>query len=68
MTGQIFLYNGRIYTGDIKKPWVSALLIEDQYISAIGESHEFSPSISRDSITIDLEGRMFPTGLRKSHS
>lgn len=67
MAGQIFLYNGRIYTGDAKKPWVSALLIEDQYISAIGESHEFSPSISRDSITVDLEGRIVLPGLCDCH-
>lgn len=67
MAGQIFLHNGRIYTGDKKKPWVSALLIEDQYISAIGESHEFSPSISRDSISVDLEGKTVLPGLCDSH-
>jgi hypothetical protein len=67
MSTQIFLYNGRIYTGDITRPWVSALLIEDQYISAIGESHEFSPSISRDNISIDLEGLTVLPGLCDSH-
>jgi predicted amidohydrolase YtcJ len=67
MAGQLFLYNGRIFTGDNKKPWVSAILIEDQYISAIGESHEFSPSISRDSISINLEGSTVLPGFCDSH-
>lgn len=67
MAHQIFFYNGRIYTGDKKRPWVSALLIEDQYISAIGESHEFSPSISRDSIVYDLQEKIVLPGFCDCH-
>lgn len=60
-------YNGNIHIMDEKDTIVNAMLIEDDYIKAVGTSDEMFQLSDSSALKIDLEGRTVIPGLNDSH-
>ncbi|MFM7273528.1 MAG: amidohydrolase family protein, partial [Gammaproteobacteria bacterium] len=60
-------FNGRIYTGDARKPWVEAIAVREGRILALGRSDEIEPMTRGGARLVDLEGRMAMPGIVDSH-
>jgi len=60
----MILTNGKIWTGDAKRPWAEAVKIEGNRIVAVGSAAE----IGRDGSIIDLKGRLAVPGLIDNHT
>jgi hypothetical protein len=61
------LLNGRIFTGDSARPWVEALAIVGERISAIGTSTEIARLAARTTQQFDLGGRVAIPGINDAH-
>ena len=60
----VILTNGKIWTGDTKRPWAEAVKIEGNRILAVGSAAE----IGKDGSIIDLKGRLAVPGLIDNHT
>ncbi len=61
------LFNGRIYTGDSRRPWVEAVAVRDGRILALGRPDEIEPMTRGGARLVDLEGRMAMPGIVDAH-
>ncbi|HSE41586.1 MAG TPA: amidohydrolase, partial [Acidobacteriota bacterium] len=59
--------NGKIWTGDDKRPVAEALAISGDKIVAVGSSEEIRRLVSKDTAIIDLKGRLVVPGFQDSH-
>ncbi len=59
--------NGRIYTGDPRRPYAGALAIRDGRILAVGDDYSIAPHVTKATRVIDAMGRRVIPGLIDSH-
>ncbi len=64
----LILKNGRIWTGNEKRPWAEAIAIEKNKISRIGKDSEVTPLAGRGTKVIDLAGRLTIPGINDAHT
>lgn len=64
---ELLLFNGKITTLDVQKPEVSAILISDGIVTAIGTDQEIKKLTKKDSLQIDCQQRRVIPGLNDSH-
>jgi len=67
MSKELFLFNGKIFTGSIPKPQASAIHIVDGKISDIGTDDEILSKAAPDAHCINLNKRRVIPGLNDSH-
>ncbi len=63
----VILHGGRIYTGDTRQPYVEALAIRGDRVTAIGDSRTILKSATPHTRVIDLAGRMAMPGINDAH-
>lgn len=63
----LILHGGRIYTGDAKQPWVEALAVRGDRLSAVGSSATILSSATPRTRIINLGGRMAMPGINDAH-
>jgi predicted amidohydrolase YtcJ len=61
------LLNGRIFTGDSARPWVEALAIRGDRVSAIGTSAEMTRLAAASTQRFELGGRVAIAGINDAH-
>ena len=66
-TADLVLVNGRVYTLDTEHPWVEALAIEGERITAAGTTAEVLELRGAHTRVIDLEGRFALPGFNDAH-
>ena len=64
----IVLTNGRIFTGAASTPWVDALAITGERISAVGTNAAVSTKSRVNTRVIDLQGRLVIPGFNDAHA
>lgn len=62
------VYNGDVYTGVAKAPWVEAVAIRDGVVVAVGASKKVLKKAGEHTTLIDLDGRMAMPGIIDAHS
>jgi predicted amidohydrolase YtcJ len=60
--------NGKIWTGDEKKPQSEALAIRGDRIVAVGTPEEVTKAVGADAAVVDLHGRLVVPGFQDSHA
>src|ERR1041385_3065328 len=60
--------NGKIWTGDEKKPQTEAMAIRGEKILAVGSAEEVKKAAGADAIVVDLHGRLVVPGFQDSHA
>jgi len=60
--------NGKIWTGDKKKPQAEALAIRGDRIVAVGTPEEVTKAVEADAAVMDLHGRLVVPGFQDSHA
>ncbi len=63
----VILHGGRIYTGDAEQPYVEALAVRGDRVSAVGDSGIILKSATPRTRVIDLAGRMAMPGINDAH-
>jgi len=64
----MILTNGKIWTGDPRRPWAEAVAIEGSRIAAVGRNAEIDTPAARGSERIDLGGRLAVPGFIDNHT
>lgn len=64
---ELVLHHGRIFTADSAMPWVEALLIRGERITAVGENAPILAAASAGAVRIDLGGRTVVPGFNDAH-
>jgi predicted amidohydrolase YtcJ len=64
---QTLFFNGKIFTGNRKMPFVSAILIQDERIVAVGNPDDLQKIAKAATKKINLEGGIILPGLIDSH-
>ena len=59
--------NGRIYTGDPRRPFAGALAIRDGRVLAVGDDYSVAPHVTKATRVVDAMGRRVIPGLIDSH-
>jgi len=59
--------NGRIYTGDPRRPFAGALAIRDGRMLAVGDDYSVAPHVTKATRVVDAMGRRVIPGLIDSH-
>ena len=62
------LYNGEIYTGDIKKKWAKAVAMKDRKFLEVGNKEECMAFAGKNTEIIDLKGKTVIPGLIDGHT
>ncbi len=65
--GNLLLFNGKITTLDPKQPEVSAILISDNVVAAIGSDKEIKALSDKNTSQVDLRKKRVIPGLNDSH-
>jgi len=60
--------NGRIYTVDRSRPWVSCAAVKAGRFVAIGEESDVKAAVGLDTVVVDLGGRMAMPGIIDIHN
>lgn len=63
----IVFSNGRVYTVDANRSWAEAVAVRDGRIVFVGDSLAASEQIGRDTVVVDLRGRMMLPGMQDAH-
>ncbi|WP_427963468.1 amidohydrolase [Altererythrobacter sp.] len=61
------LINGKIYTMNPKQPWASAIVVEDNKITYVGDAQGLKDQIGIATNVVDLEGKMVVPGFVEGH-
>lgn len=64
---ELILTNGRVYTADVRHPWVEAVAIAGGQITAVGSSEDVLALKGDKTEIVDLDGRMVMPGLVDVH-
>ena len=64
----VILFNGKIFTSDAAHPYVQALAIRGERITATGDSAKIRPLAGPNTKEIDLGGRTVIPGLNDAHN
>jgi len=59
--------NGRIYTGDARRPYAGALAIRDGRVLAVGDDHSMARHVTQATRVVDVMGRRVIPGLIDAH-
>jgi predicted amidohydrolase YtcJ len=59
--------NGRIYTGDPRRPYAGAIAIRDGRILAVGDDYGMARHITQATRVVDVMGRRVIPGLIDAH-
>src|SRR5258708_6678803 len=66
MAGDLAIVNARVWTGDVSRPWVDAVLVKGDRIEAVGSSAEIRKRAAGARV-IDAKGRMVTPGFIDAH-
>ena len=61
------IVNARVWTGDSAKPWVEAVAVSGEHISAVGTTAEIMEHLTEAARVIDANGAMVTPGFIDSH-
>jgi len=61
------LINGRIYTVNPDQPWATAIVVEDNKITYVGDAQGLKDQIGIATHVVDLEGKMVVPGFVEGH-
>jgi predicted amidohydrolase YtcJ len=61
------LFNARVFTADVARPYAAAVALRGERILAVGSEAEVSQAAGKDAEHIDLAGRFLMPGLIDSH-
>ncbi|WP_428687807.1 amidohydrolase [Roseibium sp.] len=61
------LINGKIYTVNPDQPWASAIVVEDNRITYVGDAEGLKDQIGIATEVVDLEGKMVVPGFVEGH-
>ncbi len=64
---ELILLHGRVFTADSANPWVEAVAITGQRITAVGSSAEIAALAGPDTRQLDLDGRVVIPGINDAH-
>ena len=67
MYASLILHNGKIYTVDGGRPWVSAVAVTGGFIVGVGDDQEMLALAGPETTVIDLAGRLALPGLCDAH-
>jgi len=67
MKPDLILYNGKVFTVDIDKPWAQAIAISGKSFAKVGADQDILPLAGENTTLIDLEGRLVLPGLCDAH-
>jgi predicted amidohydrolase YtcJ len=67
MDASLILHNGKIYTVDEARPWVSAVAITGGFIVGVGDDEQMLALAGPETEVIDLAGRLALPGLCDAH-
>jgi predicted amidohydrolase YtcJ len=59
--------NGRIYTGDPRRPYAGALAVRDGRVLAVGDDYGMAPHVTKATRVVDAMGRRVIPGLIDAH-
>jgi predicted amidohydrolase YtcJ len=59
--------NGRVFTGDVKHPFVEAVAISGERVSAVGETDEIDLLVGEGTEVVDLAGVLATPGFTDAH-
>ncbi len=59
--------NGRIYTGDPRRPYAGALAVRDGTVLAVGDDYDMAPHVTTATRVVDAMGRRVIPGLIDAH-
>jgi predicted amidohydrolase YtcJ len=65
--GALAIVNARVWTGDRRRPWADAVLIEGDRIAAVGASAAIRKRVTPATRVIDAHGMMVTPGFIDSH-
>jgi predicted amidohydrolase YtcJ len=63
----LILRGGRIYTVDPQNPWAEAVAIREERLSAVGSDADMDRFIGRETVVVELDGKLALPGLIDSH-
>jgi predicted amidohydrolase YtcJ len=64
----LILFDGKIFTGDLARPYAEALAITGGRLTAVGTSDEIRRLAGRNTRRIDLDGRVVVPGFNDAHT
>lgn len=67
MDVSLILHNGKIYTVDEGRPWISAVACQDGMIVGVGDDEEMLALVGPGTEVVDLAGRLTLPGLCDAH-
>jgi predicted amidohydrolase YtcJ len=63
----LVLRGGRVYTSNPERPWAEALAIVGETIRAVGSNTDMDHFIDRDTVVVELDGRLVLPGFSDCH-
>ena len=67
-SNQTIIHNGKIFTSNKDNLWAQALIIQGNTIIAVGDNDEILAKAKKDTLIIDLEGRLVIPGFNDAHA
>jgi predicted amidohydrolase YtcJ len=68
MTANLILHNGKVWTGDPRKPLAQAVAVCGERISAVGDDETVLRHAGPSTRVIDLDGRLVTPGFNDAHT
>lgn len=67
LMADMVLINGKIFTVNAAQPWAQSVAIRDGRFVAVGKDDEIKKLIGKDTMVIDLQGRLALPGFNDAH-
>ncbi len=64
----LVLMNGRVWTGESRRPWAEAVAVRSERIVAVGTAKEIRRLVGRDTRVIDIKDNLVLPGFIDSHT
>lgn len=68
LAADLALVNGRVWTGNPARPWVEAVAMRGEQITAVGSNDEVQKHAGKDTRIIDLAGKLALPGFIDDHT
>jgi predicted amidohydrolase YtcJ len=67
LLADLILFNGKIFTVDVNRPWATAVAICDGKFVAVGSDAEIKKLAAKNTEMVDLEGKLTLPGFNDAH-